>query len=364
MKIAVYAIALNEAAHVQRWLDSARDADINLIADTGSTDGTFGEYRTSKADARADETHFSDISIKPWRFDDARNAALALVPADVDVCIALDLDEELQPGWREALERAWKSGTTRLRHPFAFTQNEDGTPREVMFGHRIHARHAYTWKYPIHEALVFKGEGTEHIGVASDLWVHHKPTPKTSRLQYLPMLAKASANDPSCQRMAFYYARELMYRGMWIEAIREFNRFLALPIILPSPAGNGARAEAMRYLGRCHAAINEDAAKWFMAACLEDPNSRQSWLEFAENRRLMSDWIGGVWAAKNAIACNRPSWELHDAHQQQVGPYDTGSICAFYAGLKDLASEWLVRAIALDPGNARLKENLRFVTPS
>ena len=40
----------------------------------------------------------------PWRFDVARNHALSLIPDDVDLCISLDLDEVMVPGWRAALE--------------------------------------------------------------------------------------------------------------------------------------------------------------------------------------------------------------------------------------------------------------------
>ena len=40
MKIAVYAISKNEEQFVNRFCDSAKDADIILIADTGSTDRT------------------------------------------------------------------------------------------------------------------------------------------------------------------------------------------------------------------------------------------------------------------------------------------------------------------------------------
>ena len=38
MKIAVYAIALNEAKHAKRWAEATKDADIRIVADTGSTD--------------------------------------------------------------------------------------------------------------------------------------------------------------------------------------------------------------------------------------------------------------------------------------------------------------------------------------
>ena len=40
MKVAVYTVAKNEAKQVQPFMESCRDADLVVIADTGSTDGT------------------------------------------------------------------------------------------------------------------------------------------------------------------------------------------------------------------------------------------------------------------------------------------------------------------------------------
>ena len=111
LKVAVYAIARDEASQVDRFMSTARDADLVCVADTGSRDETPQLLREAGA-------VIHDISIAPWRFDDARNAALALVPGDVDVCVSLDLDEVLQPGWRAALESAWVPGTTRLKYQF------------------------------------------------------------------------------------------------------------------------------------------------------------------------------------------------------------------------------------------------------
>ena len=54
------------------------------------------------------------IAIRPWRFDDARNAAMALIPDDVDVCCTMDMDMFLEPGWRPKLEAAWTPETTAL----------------------------------------------------------------------------------------------------------------------------------------------------------------------------------------------------------------------------------------------------------
>jgi glycosyltransferase involved in cell wall biosynthesis len=93
MKIAVYAISKNEEQFAERCIKSAAEADCFILCDTGSTDAT-------KQIARDCGAQVFDISISPWRFDHARNASLALIPADVDICICLDLDEVLNAGWR------------------------------------------------------------------------------------------------------------------------------------------------------------------------------------------------------------------------------------------------------------------------
>jgi len=69
MKIAVYAISKNEEQFVKRFCESAKDADIILIGDTGSTDNTAELGRQCGATV-------VDIRIKPWRFDKAREAVL------------------------------------------------------------------------------------------------------------------------------------------------------------------------------------------------------------------------------------------------------------------------------------------------
>ena len=130
MKIALYAISKNEEQFVKRFCESAKDAEVILIGDTGSTDDTVGLARECGASVAA-------IRIKPWRFDKAREAVLALLPDDVDVCISLDLDEVMEPGWREEIERVWTADTTRLRYKF------DWGCGIAFFYEKIHHRHGY-----------------------------------------------------------------------------------------------------------------------------------------------------------------------------------------------------------------------------
>ena len=98
MKIAVYTIAKNEEQFVKKWYNSAKEADYLLIADTGSTDNTIEL-------AKKLGINVVSIAINPWRFDDARNASLALLPTDITYCIQLDMDEVLVEGWRQELEK-------------------------------------------------------------------------------------------------------------------------------------------------------------------------------------------------------------------------------------------------------------------
>ena len=85
MKIAVYAICKNEEQFVRRFCESAKQADLILIADTGSSDNTVDLAKECGATVY-------NINVRPWRFDKARDTALNLIPGDFDVCISLDLD--------------------------------------------------------------------------------------------------------------------------------------------------------------------------------------------------------------------------------------------------------------------------------
>ena len=221
MKVAVYSIALNEEKHVERWYKSSEDADYHIIADTGSTDKTV-----EIAKSLGIQTY--NIHIKPWRFDDARNAALALVPSDADYCIILDLDEVLSPGWRQELEKAYQQGgITRVQHKLVTDYDKDGKPAVSFLGNRIHSRNNYRWKWPIHEVVSPYGmdnETTFEVGL--EVW--HKQDKEKSRAQYLDMLAMAYKENPTDSRVLYYYGRELFFYGKFLEARDIFKQYLPL----------------------------------------------------------------------------------------------------------------------------------------
>jgi len=345
MKIAVYAIALNEAKFAQRFCDAASDADLIFVADTGSTDGTQEILRENDAEV-------INIRIKPWRFDDARNAALALLPSDIDVCVSLDLDEVLQPGWREEIERVWTPGTTQLRYGFDWGCG-------IAFQYeKIHARHGIRWHHPCHEYPV--ADRVPTVWAQTDmLLVVHKPDPTKSRGQYLDLLRVSIEEDPHCPRNAFYYARELSFNRQWQEAISQAERYLSLP----RATWPNERCYAMRVIGRCYQELGDTASalKWHRRATNEAPDTREPWAELAMLCYRLSRWPESLGAALCCLGItNREKVYTVDPAVWGSQPHDTASIAAYNMGLYELALEHARKASELDPDDLRLRRNLEL----
>ena len=218
MKIAVYTIALNEEKFVERWYESAKDADYLLIADTGSTD------KTVKL-AKKLGINVINISIKPWRFDDARNAALAALPDDIDMCISLDMDEVLSENWRDAIE---KTTATQIMYRYTYSwNNKDQTlPGSITSQAKVHARHGYRWKYIVHE-YIFPDRNENHsLEECSDFSVIHYPDDEKSRNSYNKLIKDQLDEDPTSDRYQLYYAKSLLSELKPEEAAKEFKKFI------------------------------------------------------------------------------------------------------------------------------------------
>ncbi len=344
MKIAVYAISKNEEQFVDRFCKSAKDADYVVIADTGSTDNTVGKAKECGAIVH-------NILISPWRFDKARDAALALVPSDVDVCISLDLDEELQEGWREEIERVWKADTTRLRYKFDWGQGI------AFFYEKIHHRKGYHWHHPCHEYPV-PDLRTKEVWAHTDmLLVVHKPDPTKSRGQYLDLLELAVKEDPRCPRNAFYYARELTFYGKWLEAVVALNKYLEMP----EANWQNERCYAMRLLAKSYEALKQDGVEWAKKACNESPNTREPWVELAEIYYRREMWQDCMDSALRALEIkNKDLVYTMDPTVWGAKPHDLIAISAYNLGNKELAIEHGRLAVELDPADQRLSSNLKF----
>lgn len=347
MKVAVYTIALNEAANAERWASSAADADYRIVADTGSTDGTI-----ERLEALGVTVH--RVIVRPWRFDIARNAAMALIPADADVCCTMDMDRYLEPGWRDVLEAAWTPGTTALFNRVQYKSSPD-SPDVLRWwpAKNFHHRSGYRFRRPVHEELVYSAQ--EVSSESRDIVMTEvQDLSKNTRRQYLPLMEIAHREDPQDAQICFWLARELMWSGRAEEAATLFERYLGLP----TSNWNDERSQAMRFL-----AIVQPERKmyWLDRARVEAPHRREVWLDLAEHFHGEADWENLFWACTNGI---RKTWRtnsyLDDAEAWGSRLYDLGAIAAWHVSAIGLALEWSAEALKLDPGNERLIENAEF----
>lgn len=342
MKVAVYSIAKNEEKHVKRWAESAVDADVLLIADTGSTDKTV-----EIAESLGIIVH--RISVDPFRFDDARNASLALLPADIDYCIALDLDEVLEPGWRWELEKCYKAGVNRPHYRFITKFNPDGSVSQEFDGFRIHSRKNVRWKFPIHEVPMNYGE-PEKRG-KTRITIKHLPDDTKSRGQYLPMLEMAVQDDPENPRHLYYLGREYFFHKRYDEA-RDF-----LTLYIDKSQFPAEKSSAYRMLAKCEPE-NEEAH--FLCA-IAAKESRESFLALAEYYRQQERW-------EESLALGFKSLEFTEKDTSFMSeewawthtPYDLVAVVAWKLGAYEVAAEYGQKALDITPNDERLQKNLKF----
>lgn len=344
MKIAVYTIAKNEEQFVERWAESCKEADYRIILDTGSTDRTVELARSIGVTVEVKE-------VKPWRFDHARNAALDAVPEDADYCIALDMDEVLQPGWRNAMEKATAT-RPRYEYTWSWEDEEEGIPGLVYGGDKIHARHGYFWHHPVHEILSFREYETQEW---IDLKIHHHPDNTKSRGQYFPLLELAVEEDPEDDRNAHYLAREYYFHGIYDKAVAEFKRHLSLPRAVWRPE----RAASMRYLSKCDIPLEKES--WLLRAAGEAPDRREGWVELSVYYYEQGMWPLCYAAATRALKIvDKPLEYICEAQAWGSVPHDMAAISAFRLGLYKEAFMHAVTALSFAPDDLRLQNNLEF----
>jgi glycosyltransferase involved in cell wall biosynthesis len=256
--IAIYSICKDERNNIRGWVDSAADADVIVLADTGSQDGSL-EIAQSLPGVIA-----ARIGIVPFRFDHARNAALALVPANVDFCLAVDLDERLKPGWRAAIEEVWHAGANHATFLFHWGPG-------VSFRYdRFHARAGFVWKGAAHEYP--SGPGPK---LDSTVEIDHLRDQGKDRSHYFDLLKLSRAEEPDDPRHTYYLGREFMYRGEYEPARQLLTAYLKMP----NATFDQERSEACRFLARMVWPEQKDG--WLLRAISEAPSRRECWADLA-----------------------------------------------------------------------------------
>lgn len=353
MKICVYAIAKNEEKFADRFMDAAAEADSICVLDTGSEDGTAARLEGRGAIVRRE-------MIDPWRFDEARNRSMELIPPDTDIAVSVDLDEVLSKGWREKLESAWREDTEAARITCVTSRNGDGSPGTSFLIGKAHRPGLFHWKYPVHEVLVrADGKPVSNAVDAPEVVKEHLPDKTKSRSQYLTLLELAVRENPEDPRCAHYLGREYLYYRRWEDAIRELERYLKLP----GAVWAEERAATMRYLAECclWSGKKKLALRWAIRSMAEAPDRRESWYEMEKTAYHLEKWDGVVFAGRQCVKRTERSGAcINEAEAWGAAPWDLLSIGLWHTGDKADAVSAAKRAAELEPDNQRIQRNLAF----
>lgn len=203
MKICVYSIAKNEEEQLQRWYQSAKDADAIVLGDTGSFDNTVELSRSLGINTY-------ELKLDCFRFDTAKNQLLKRI--DADVYINLDLDEVLIGNWRALVENQYYFDLMQTLY-----ERPNGELKTVT---KIHSKNC-TWKGCIHEFLDTHNEPRQ-IASADQVLFKHIPDLTKDRSNYFDLLKHSVYNELYEQNRAFnlyQYGLMLKDKKMYGEAI-------------------------------------------------------------------------------------------------------------------------------------------------
>jgi len=342
LKIAIYTICKNEEKNIDRWADSNQEADVRLICDTGSTDGTVEKLKARGVDVYS-------IAVSPWRFDVARNTSLNLLPADVDVCIWQDLDEVLLPGWRQAIENAWEDDVTTANHRYRHNQGP------WQWHYKIHARHNCFWCWPVHERLDWTIP-TRDIWIP-EFYLDEYQDAKEGRGSYVNLLElKIQEGDRYWKTYAFL-AGEYQMRGETDKAIEARLKSYEL-------CEDGGIVKS--YIGRLIAQLYGDKNDWSTAdlwyqKAVQDSPERETLFHWGKSYMTREDWESCFITMKKCLEVTaRRDGFTQDPQAWGENGYDTAALACYKIGLYKKAVEYGEQAHNMAPEDGRLINNLNY----
>lgn len=369
MNIWVYAICKNEAPRLEKWLRRMSEADGVCVLDTGSTDGSAEILRRAAADPEyrlrvefAAYEHWRTLEeydalrrmgAGPWRFDEARNRSLDMVPEEAELCLCVDIDEMMEPGWRRVLEDNWAPGCSRGAYKYIWNHDETGAPGIVFEADKLHSRQGYRWVCPVHEVL--QAEGPERRCELPGLVVEHFADEGKSRGEYLPLLRLAARERPEDGRTLLYLGRECWFHNLRDEAESRLRAYLERP-----GQWRPERAYAMSIL----AELSQGAERlnWLYRGAFEAPEHRRCLYQLALDACRRQEWaeLAALCEAMERISV-RPGTYVEEPEAWGAGYHDLWALALWYTGDPGRARDEAAAALELRPGDERIRNNIALM---
>lgn len=277
-----------------------------------------------------------------------------MIPEDFDICVSLDLDEVMRPGWKENILKVWNDNTTRLHYTYNWLI-ENNVAKISFYSDKIHKRKGAFWVNPVHEIVKF--HEPETIVTTDDVIIDHYPDKNKTRKSYLPLLELSIKEDPQNDRNMHYLGREYMYYGKWNDAIDTLIKHLKLK----SATWSDERCASMRFIARCYKNLQryDEALMWLEKAIKEAPYLRDPYAEIALLYYSLEDYKMVIYYANKALEINyNPKTYINEIFSYDETLNDILSISYYYENDLNNAIKNANIALEINPNNERIKENL------
>ena len=279
-----------------------------------------------------------------------------MIPNEYDICISLDLDEIMMPGWKEEILKIWNDDIDRLNYVYK-CYIENVIPKISFYADKIHKRNGCKWIYPVHEVLKF--DHVEKQIVTDNIIINHYPDREKSRANYLPLLELSIQENPLNDRNMHYLGREYMYYGRWNDAIDTLIKHLRLE----SATWKDERCASMRFISRCYKNLNryDEAEMWLLKAIKEAPYLRDPYTELAMLYYTLENYNNVCKYGKKALKIkNNTKTYINEVFSYDETLYDLLSIAYFNLNYYKDAVKSAKLALKINPNNERIKNNLKI----
>lgn len=286
VKVAVYAIAADEPKEfIDRWLESMKPADYICVLIT--KEGNSNLYYFNEKKKEYPNLIVRQKTIKPWRFDVARNTSMKLIPQDTVVAVSTDIDEVLiSDFWDDLRKLVFEhSDFEKIHYKFAWSLDAQNNPKKVFWYDRIIKPGKWHWKYPVHEGLCSDDLETNNHHYWLDenkIYLKHYPDDSKSRSSYLPLLELRFQENPTDAYSGYYLAREYSFNNIWDKMLQTaLQSYIRLS---NSRDQQEMLAPLSRFIGDAFYKLNvrDEAEHWYKKAIKIDPKCRDGYMKLAQ----------------------------------------------------------------------------------
>lgn len=380
MNFSVVLIAKNEAKTLPRLKASLdeflqRGGEVILV-DTGSTDGTaalargFG-FKVTEAGERflrvIDKGMCKKINSrflvygenpivapgdKLFDYSAARNFAATL--ASNDMIATPDPDEAYTRLDLDKVCGAIDAGIEQLEYQFVFSHDQFGNP-VIQFLHcKFYNRKKMKWVGVVHEVL--QGNAKKAYLDESIIKLEHWQQPSDHRSRYLAGLAMDCFLNQNNDRNSHYFAREMMWTGRPLSAIKEFTRHIAMNRWLPE------RAQSMVFMGDAYGMLRkpEEQVAWYNKAFYFDCSRREPLMKIARFYQHNNNHRAAACYATAAMEIPWVDFYANNKAHYTSEPHEILYWARGWMGDVEAAKAHILKALEYQPLNSKYLHDYRF----